>query len=147
MILVHHHIHVNLEPGKPVFAIPASRETLAKHRWRGVATDHTDFGFDLEHPLAHGDIIHQSPSAFYRVEQLPEPVLEVVLDTDPAAAALLAWKIGNLHFPAQISGRHLRVAEDPAIRQMFEREAIAFLATTAVFQPVVHAAPHSHHHA
>jgi hypothetical protein len=30
---------------------------------------------------------------------------------------------------------------------MFEREAIAFLATTAVFQPVVHAAPHSHHHA
>jgi urease accessory protein len=147
MILVHHHIHAHLDPDKPVFAIPASRETLAKRRWRGVATDHTDFGFDLEHPLAHGDIIHQSASAAYRVEQLPEPVLEVILDPDPAAAALLAWKIGNLHFPAQISGCHLRVADDPAIRQMFEREAIAFLATTAVFQPVVHATPHSHYHA
>jgi urease accessory protein len=126
--------------------IAASRETLAKKRWRGTATDHVEFGFNLEHPLAHGDLVHLSESAVYRLEQLPEPVLEIRLDPTPSQAALLAWRIGNLHFPLELSSALLRVADDPALRRMFEREKIAFMATVAIFQPVAAAAPHSHTH-
>lgn len=146
MIVVKGHIH--LPPGSrlPVVGIAASRETLAKKRWRGTAADRVEFGFDLEHPLAHGDLVHHSESAVYRLEQLPEPVLEIRLDPSPSQAALLAWRIGNLHFPLEFEGTLLRMADDPALRRMFEREDVAFKATVAVFQPVAAATPHSHSH-
>ena len=35
-------------------SIPIDRYTLAKRRWRGVAEDGREFGFDLEAPLADG---------------------------------------------------------------------------------------------
>jgi urease accessory protein len=146
MILITDHIHLPPENSLPVVGIPASRDILAKKRWRGIAADHAEFGFDLEHPLTNGDMVHRSESAVYRVEQLPEPVLEIPLDPDPAQAALLAWRIGNLHFPLEMAGSLLRVADDPALRRMFDREQIAFCTAMAVFQPVAPATPHSHSH-
>ena len=53
MELVHGEIAVTAS-GKPRIALRVDRLTLAKRRWRGVAEDRADFGFDLERPIADG---------------------------------------------------------------------------------------------
>jgi urease accessory protein len=132
-------VHQQLE--KPstalnVIRIPIDRLTLAKRRWRGVAEDGTEFGFDLETPLVDGAAIFQSDSAAYVLAQKYEPVLEVSLGTDSPSAARLGWMIGNLHFAIEVAGAIVRVVDDPAVRQLFEREGIAFVACKRVFHPL-----------
>ena len=61
----------------PEIRISAERLTLAKRRWRGVAEDGTDFGFDLDVPLADGTRVFQSDAAVYFIAQKYEPELEV----------------------------------------------------------------------
>ena len=41
---------------QPQVRIPVERLTLAKRRWRGVADDGEEFGFDLEAPLTDARI-------------------------------------------------------------------------------------------
>ena len=120
------------------------RLTLARRRWRGVALDGTEFGFDLEHPLADGDVFHQSDTAFYRIAQQPEPVLEIALSS-PLDAAQTGWKIGNLHFQIAVTAQTILAPDDPAIRQMLEREHIAYRPASAIFRPL--GGGHSHGHA
>src|SRR5437867_755441 len=121
------------------------RHTLAKRRWRGTAADGREFGFDLDHPLRHGDVFFQTPTHRYVIAQIPESVLRVALTT-PVHAARLAWQIGNLHFRVMLTEGFLLVEDDPALRQMFEREGIEFTLANAVFQPLAGAAGHHDHH-
>lgn len=146
MQLIHDHLH-NVDPTLPRISIAVDRLTLAKRRWRGVAEDSREFGFDLEHPLSNGDIVCADGAA-YVIAQKPEPVLEVSLGTDAAAAARLGWIIGNLHFQLEVAEGVVRVADDPALRQLFEREHIAFTVQQRVFQPFGggHSHSHEHHH-
>ena len=132
-------VHQQLE--KPstalnVIRIPIDRLTLAKRRWRGVAEDGTEFGFDLESPLVDGATIFQNDSTAYVLAQKYEPVLEVSLGTDSPSAARLGWMIGNLHFAIEVAGAIVRVVDDPAVRRLFEREGIAFTACKRVFHPL-----------
>src|SRR5688572_15164414 len=106
--------------------IPVDRLTLAKRRWRGVAEDGKEFGFDLERPLNDGAQVFISDTSVYVIAQKYEPVLEVALGSDASAAARLGWIIGNLHFSLEVVGSLVRVADDPALRQLFERESISF---------------------
>lgn len=115
--------------------VPVDRLTLAKRRWRGTAEDGREFGFDLETPLADGALVFASDTARYAIAQLPEPVLEVVLIPRAAPVARLGWTIGNLHFPIQVTDEVIRVPDDPALRQLFEREKIPFTACERVFAP------------
>ncbi|MEA3209953.1 MAG: urease accessory protein [Chthoniobacter sp.] len=126
----------------PTLRVPVDRHVLAKRRWRGVAEDGTEFGFDLEAPLADGAPVFQSDSAVYRLAQKYEPVLEVALGADASAAARLGWIIGNLHFPLEVAGATVRVIDDPALRQLFEREGIVFVSAKRVFHPL----GGGHHH-
>jgi urease accessory protein len=121
------------------------RLTLAKYRWRSIAADGRDFGFDLEHPLRHGDVFYQTATHQYRIAQMPENVLRVALTT-PAQAASLAWQVGNLHFRVMIQEGFLLVEDDLALRQMFEREGVAFTPARAIFQPLAGSAGHHQHH-
>src|ERR1043165_2140179 len=121
------------------------RQTLAKRRWRGVADDGREFGFDLEQPLKHLDPIFHSSSARYVVCQTPESLLAVMIVT-PAQAARVAWQIGNLHFPLAVREDSILIEDDPAVRQMFLREQISFQAAQEVFQPVGGASGHHHPH-
>ena len=50
--------------------------------------------------------------------------------------------IGNLHFQIEIAGDIVRVVDDPAVRQLFEREGIAYTACKRVFHPL----SGGHHH-
>jgi urease accessory protein len=124
----------------PQVRIPVDRLTLAKRRWRGVAEDGMEFGFDLEIPLADGAAVSQTGSVVYVLAQKYEPVLEVRIaefgTRNSGDLARLGWMIGNLHFQIEITEDVVRVVDDLAVRQLFEREGIAFAACKRVFHPL-----------
>jgi urease accessory protein len=119
------------------------RFTLAKRRWRGVAEDGSEFGFDLDAALSNSDCFFREASRDYCIFQTPEPVLSVAL-LSIFQGAKIAWNIGNLHFPLSLSEGYILVEDDPALRQLFEREKILFEQKSAVFQPMRGAQPHKH---
>lgn len=137
-----HHPPDPLPPA--VVPIRADRHNLAKRRWRGVAADGREFGFDLEQPLAGGEAIFATDAAVYRLEQSPEAVLEVAL-SDATAAARLGWLLGNLHFRIAVAAGFVHAPDDPAIVQLFEREHISYRSTQAVFRPLGSGHSHGHH--
>ncbi len=131
----------------PETAIPLDRLKLAKRRWRANAADGTDFGFEGETPLQHGDSVWTSARTRYVIRQLPEPVIEIALDRKPDASAVLGWIVGNLHFVIEAQPDRLLAPDDPALRQSLERLGIAFRATIGIFQPHRLAAAVAHSHA
>ncbi len=133
---------LNIAETHPV-PVKVSREVLAKRRWRCAATDGTEFGFDLEEPLRDGSIVHATGDHVYVVRQSGEAVLEVEIG-DSQEAARVGWMLGNLHFVVEIAGNVIRVADDVAVRRMFEREGIRFEAMNAVFKPIVSGGHHHH---
>ncbi|MGB8464770.1 MAG: hypothetical protein WCE49_07495 [Terrimicrobiaceae bacterium] len=145
MDIVRHAEEHSPRDAEQVVILTADRATLAKRRWRGVAKDGREFGFDLEHVLAEGSVFFREAGKCYAISQAAEPVLEIELGGDPAAAVILAWQIGNLHFPIEVTRSVIRTADDPAVRQMLERERIAWRPATAVFRPIT-SAGHAHHH-
>ena len=141
--------HTNL----PAVELTVSRFKLQKHRWRAEAADGTDFGFDLEQPLTHGAVFFQTACARYVIAQEPELVLETSLGTDAAAGARAGWSVGNLHLPMQVDGEIIRVADDPAIRQLFEQSNVPYTEAKSIFAPMRvstgsgdHNHSHSHDH-
>jgi urease accessory protein len=132
---------------KPV-RLAVERITLAKRRWRGVAEDGAEFGFDLERPIADGAAFHQTSAAVYVIAQKYEPVLELrIADCglrSGSDAARVGWLIGNLHFQIEVLEDVIRVVDDSAVRQMFEREGIQFTPCKRVFHPI--SGGHSHGH-
>ena len=123
----------------------ADRTMLAKRRWRGVAQDGREFGFDLDHPVSDGAVFHRQSGKCYMISQAPESVLEVEFETDPARAAVICWQIGNLHFPVEITDQIIRCVDDPAIRLLLNREGVSWHPAIAVFRPFTSLA-HAHHH-
>ena len=123
----------------------ADRITLAKRRWRGVAQDGREFGFDLDQPLSDGAVFHRESGKCYVISQAPESVLEIELGSDPTRAAMISWQIGNLHFPVQITDQVIRCADDPAIRLLLNREGVSWQSAVAIFRPII-SAGHAHHH-
>jgi len=113
----------------------AERRQFLKRRWRGVAEDGTEFGFDLESRLTDGGVIFHNKGIDYTVHQLAEMVYEIAL-LSPAHAALVAWKVGNLHLPAQILDGAIRVLHDPAMTQLLDREGWAYSEPELVFTPM-----------
>jgi urease accessory protein len=119
----------------PATTLRVERITLAKRLWRGRAEDGTEFGFELAAPLQHGETIFQSGTTRYVVEQVPEPVVEIMLDVAASAAAGIGWAIGNLHLELQAEPTRLLAPDEPAVRQLLDRLKVPFRATTAIFRP------------
>ena len=125
------------------------RATLGKRRWRGVAEDGREFGFDLEEPINHGAHFFTVGDNYYVIEQTPEDVLEIPVATVDQAARV-AWSLGNLHFGVEVIEGAVRVTEDSAVLQLLSREGITFRRVSCVFQPLSsgghHHDDHSHQH-
>ena len=122
------------------------RQTLAKRRWRGIAEDGREFGFDLDEPLKDGDFFFEGDAGRYLIAQKSEPVLEVSMsesELSAAAFARIGWLIGNLHFQIEITPDVIRVANDSALRQLFTREHIPFVDRVETFHPL--GGGHHHH--
>ena len=140
--------------------LAVERLTLAKRRWRGVAEDGAEFGFDLERPIGDGAAFHQTGAAVYLVAQKYEPVLELRIAPfrqaqgpggdcglrNGAEAARAGWLIGNLHFQIEVLDDAVRVVDDLAVRQMFEREGIKFTPCKRIFHPIGGGHSHGHSH-
>jgi urease accessory protein len=136
MHLIHRHVSetsVRLE-SEQVF-LRADRRMFLKRRWRGVAEDGTEFGFDLESRLRSGAVIWRTAGCDYVIVQSPEPVY-VVRPVSAAEAALVGWKLGNLHMPVEITGEVIRALHDPAVRQLFDREGWTYAEESVLFKPL-----------
>ncbi len=119
----------------PEIALRVERLALAKRLWRGTTEDGTEFGFELEAPLKHGDTFFQSATARYTVQQHLEPVVEISLALAPSAAAGIGWAIGNLHLELCAEPTRLLAPDEPAVRQLLDRLNVPFTQTTAIFRP------------
>ena len=120
-----------------------------KRLWRGAADDGTEFGFEVESPLNHGDTVWADDRVRYIIRQAPEPVLEIPLDVTADAAAIMGWAVGNLHFPIEAQATRLLAPDDPGLRQTLERLGIHYHEIREVFQPHRFAGSltgHGHHH-
>jgi urease accessory protein len=111
------------------------RRLFLKRRWRGVAEDGTELGFDLAERLTDGCVVWRDEAREIVVEQIPEPVLEIPLPAAEAAARL-AWMLGNLHQPVEMLSDRLRVGDDLSVRRLLEREAVAYTAVEVAFRPL-----------
>ncbi len=116
-------------------SLEVERITLAKRVWRGVAADGTEFGFELDRPLKHGETFFQTAEARYVIAQKEERVVEVALEIAPSAAAGIGWAVGNLHLELQAEVGRLLAPDEPAVRKLFERLNVPYRETTAVFRP------------
>ena len=116
-------------------ALPVDRITLAKRLWRGTAADGTEFGFELDGPLKHGDTVFETESKRYVISQSEEAVIEISLDVTPAAAAGIGWAVGNLHLELSGEPSRLLAPDEPAMRQLLERLMVPYRTTTAIFRP------------
>ena len=143
MQLITHHLH-GIPESKKKIQLPIDRRKLAKRRFRATATDGTDFGFDLTHPLKHETPFHETDDSVYLIAQEPEAVLRIPIK-DAEQAALYGWMVGNMHFPAAFETGAILAEDDPAVRQMLERSEIRFEEATAIFQPPSNASAHHHH--
>ena len=144
MILVHHAL---TEPAgdRTVVRLHATRQELAKTRWRKAAEDGADFGFDLHHPLHDGDVIHQDRHRVYVMTQEPEPLLVVDPGADRTQWARAGWTLGNLHLPVEVTEHGLRLADEPAARLRIQQLGLTFRVEQGVFHPP-RSAGHGHHH-
>lgn len=118
-----------------VIALRVPRMTLAKRLWRGVADDGREFGFELTHPLRHGDTFFEDEHARYVIRQLEEPLVEIPLTLPPSAAAGIGWAIGNLHLELSAGENRLLAPDEPAVRRLLARLKVNYQTTTAVFRP------------
>ena len=133
------------EGSRQTVSLKVDRHKLAKCRWREVAEDSVEFGFDLEGPLTHGMLFYQTVDTSYVITQEQEKIL-LIAYSDAQEAAQLGWMIGNLHFSADFQKDGLVVEDDLAVRQLLEHNQILFRSSTRVFRPAQKATGHHHHH-
>ena len=141
-LITDHLSHAN--PAKQAISLKADRRQLAKRRWRGQAEDGTEFGFDLPHPLKHGTPFHETDTSCYLIEQLPEAVLRIPF-SNGQQGAFYGWMVGNMHFPADFRSDAIIAEDDPAVRQMLDRNHIHYHESHEILQPAITASGHHHH--
>ncbi|SRR5579862_1665506 len=130
------------ENGTRRIVLVADRLTLSRRRWRGMAEDGRDFGFDLEEPLPDGAVFFRDGDSLYAIAQRPEPLLEIAI-RDGREGARLGWMIGNLHLPIEPGEGAAFTLDDPSARKLFQREAVSFTSVSKVFHPLA-ASTHGH---
>jgi len=124
-----------VRPAAEQVRLEAERAMFLKRRWRGIAEDGAEFGFDLESRLKDGCVFFQNEAAEYVIFQKPELVYQLDID-DGEFGALAGWKIGNLHLPVQIVDHVIRVIHDSAVLQLFQREGWSYKEMSVVFNPL-----------
>ncbi|MFM7181488.1 MAG: urease accessory protein UreE [Verrucomicrobiales bacterium] len=122
-------------PPEARVVIGVHRRMFLKRKWEVVAPDGTSFQFDLESRLPDGGVVHHAGGRDYIVCQLMEKVYEIPFDT-PELGAEIAWKIGNMHLPAEMFSRAVRVLHDPMTLDLLNAEGWNFTEPEVLFRPL-----------
>lgn len=122
-------------PANRQIILSVERRLFLKRRWRAVADDGTEFGFDLDTRLCNNGVIFHRGGFDYLVRQQTEKVFRIPF-VNPGHAALVAWKTGNLHLPAQILDDAILVLHDESMAQLIEREGWSFDEPEVLFTPM-----------
>lgn len=115
--------------------IGVHRRMFLKRKWEAVAPDGTHFAFELESRLPDGGVVHQAGGRDYIVCQLPEKVVEIPFP-DATRAAEIAWKVGNMHLPAEMFPHAIRVLHDPITMDLLRAEGWTFSEPEVLFRPL-----------
>jgi urease accessory protein UreE len=91
--------------------------------------------------IESGRVIYVADDWYVTMEAAAEPLL-VVQPRDPQEAVLIAFEVGNLHFPLAMEEGYLSVPDDTAMVQLFNRMGVAWERRTAAFQPIGKGQPH-----
>lgn len=127
-------------------------EERHRRRLRYVAQQGTTFLLDLPRAvvLRAGDGLRLTDGRIVGVEAAPEPLVRVTAPDTPTLVRL-AWHLGNRHLPAQLTGTHILIRDDPVILSMLrglgahlEQVLEPFTPETGAYEPAV--AHHHHHH-
>lgn len=131
--------------GKERRKVKVERQSLSKRRWRATADDGRELGFDLETALEDGAAVLETAEAVYVLAQGPETNIGLrIAECRIEEAARLGWMLGNLHFPVEIADGTMWTVDDPAVRQLMDREGIVYATGERVFKPLK--AVHGHGH-
>jgi len=143
MIIIRHKLET-FDTARRQVGLTVDRHTLMKTRWRGMAHDGTEFGFDLEVPLRHDEVFFETDSAVFAIRQAAEPVLIVSSDIPWGSVAELAWSAGNLHQPIEVRADGMCLPDEPAVRAVLDKLHVGYSRADAIFRPQG-GGVHSHH--
>jgi len=85
--------------------------------------------------LRDRDILVDDSQVRLIIEILPSEVL-IAKPRSALELGRLAFELGNLHVPAELTGNEIRVSPDGPVIEIIERLGIPFELRTCIFQPV-----------
>jgi urease accessory protein len=112
------------------------RFTTAKGRRIGIALPTGSM-------LAPDAILWIGPDWYLRIEAAAESVLEV-FPADSKHAVLIAYEVGNRHFPLALRDNKLLVPDDKAMIRLMDRLGAPWERKQAVFDPIGNTQLHAH---
>ena len=118
-----------------------------RHRRRIRMTSAKGRAFLLDLPkaiaLAEGDVLVLEDGSAVRVRATPEPVVDIHADS-AHRLTVIAWHVGNRHWPMQVLEKGLRIRFDPVLVSMIEGLGGNVTEHDAPFQPEGGAYAHEH---
>ena len=121
-------------------ALPVARIVLWTRRWRSTAEDGTVVAVALEKAAQNEDILLGGGRSF-RIQQMAEEVVAIIMPEDPSMAAKIGWYLGNRHLPIEVREKEILLESFPTLTDSFERIGISY----EVREDILNCRPHSEH--
>lgn len=93
--------------------------------------------------LRAGVVLHVAPDWYLQVEAAEEEVI-VARPRTEQERLILAYEVGNRHFPLALRDEDFLLLPDPAMEQLLGRLGVPWRRARHVFQPLKPEAPHEH---
>src|ERR1700683_3763228 len=93
--------------------------------------------------LAPASILYVGADWYLKIEGAIEPVLEI-LPSDYNEAVMIAFEVGNRHFPLALKENKFLVPDDKVMLRLMERLGAPWERRQAVFDPIASTQLHQH---
>jgi urease accessory protein UreE len=120
--------------------LPVARITLWTRRWRSTAEDGTVVAVALEKSATNGDILLGGDRSF-RIAQMAEEVVAIVMPKERSMAAKIGWYLGNRHLPIEVREEEILLELFPTLTDSLDRIGISY----QIRNDVLNCRPHSEH--
>ena len=120
--------------------LPVARVTLWTLRWRSTAEDGTVVAVALEKAARNGEVLLGGGRSF-RIAQMPEKVVAIMMPDEAAMTAKIGWYLGNRHLPIEVREEEILLELFPNLTDSLDRIGISY----EVREDVLNCGPHSEH--